>query len=129
MSEKNGSRKIITDFLKLQIINFIIDLSVLFVVCAVCVGADLKQEYVFFAALLLIGICSFLSGFTAGIKERRNGMIKGVISGLPFNLIIMLVSLIMNGFSADLNALFTFLGGLLFSAIGGIVSVNIRIKH
>ena len=128
MSEKLSKSKNANKFIKLQILTFAIDTVILVAISLLCVSADLRIENALISSLAFIGVCSFISGFIAGIRQRKNGMITGVINALPFNCLIIIISLVLNGFKADLNLLFTLLTGVLLSAIGGIISVNLRLK-
>ncbi len=125
---KSASNNTLNKYLRLQIINLIIYVTVFAVVCCISLAADLQKDYMLYASLVFIGASSFISGFTAGIKERKNGLLCGVLSSLPLNVSVIIIALICNKLSADINLLLNAVTGLLLSAAGGIVSVNIRLK-
>ena len=115
-------------YLKQQLINLLIYLAVFMALCCVSLVSDMKKEHMLYMSLGFIGISSFLSGFSAGIKERKNGLLCGVAGSLPLNAFVIILALISNKLSFDINLLFSAATGLALSAIGGIVSVNIRLK-
>ncbi len=123
-TEKNKAK----NYFKILIINIIISMFFLFVFSAACVVFDVKKEFMNYISFVFIGFTSFTVGFINGIRERKNGMIKGVISALPIIVILFIISILINGFDLDVNMVFSALFGLLLSAVGGIISVNIRIK-
>ncbi len=131
MSQKkntNSNSSNFKSYLKLQFLILAVCFVLFLIFSAVSVGADIKKDYMFYVSLGFIGASSFIAGFIAGIKERKNGMVYGLINALPLNAILFLISLILNGFGADINLLFSVLISLVLSAVGGIVSVNIRLK-
>lgn len=118
----------ISRYLKLQLCNTLIYLAVFLLFSVVCVKADVAKENMMLISLSFIGIASFLSGFSAGLRERKNGIVCGILSPLPVNLIVIGASILLNGFRLDLHILYTVTVCLVMSALGGIISVNIRLK-
>lgn len=123
-ASKNGRRS----YLKLQLINLGVYAVLFMLLCLIAVSTDIKKEHTLYAALIYIGIASFVSGFIFGLKERKNGILCGIFGSLPLNIVLIFASLISNGFSIDLNILYSLLTGLMCGVIGGIVSVNIRLR-
>ncbi|MBR6567374.1 MAG: TIGR04086 family membrane protein [Clostridia bacterium] len=115
-------------FIKLQIINILVSLVIFSGFTMIAVVCDIKSDSMFVYSLVFIGIVSFVCGALAGIKERKKGIICGIISALPLNAAFIIVSLIMNSFKPDLCIIITFLTATILSAVGGIVAVNIRLK-
>ncbi len=81
-----------------------------------------------FISIGAFGLASFVSAFLAGMKTRKKGMITGLLYTLPENLLILALSLIFNGFTADLNLLYLVLTLTLTATVGGILAVNKRFK-
>ncbi len=123
----NSNSKIVS-YLKLQFLSTIIYIILIILISAICVKADINKESMAYISLAFIGAASLISGFLAGIRERKNGIVCGLLGALPINLFMIAVSLITNKFSADLSILYTALICLISSAVGGIISVNIRVK-
>ena len=131
MSERkknNIGNKNIKEYLKLQLVGFIIYLIFFIIASAVSVMADIKIDYMTYISMLFIGLSSLFTGFISGIKERKDGIIRGVLGALPLNLSVIIISLIFSHFKADLSLLYTVAVCLVMSAVGGIISVNIRLK-
>ncbi len=114
-------------------INTLVTIALLYVLIgfisvSACVYYDLAAENTFTVAIISGGVSAFFSGFITGIKFRKNGMIKAIIITMPINFIILLTSLIFNGFKADINMLFSILILEASAAVGGILSVNSKIR-
>ena len=116
-------------FLSVQIFAVIIYLIVFFIGAFAAMVIDLpsKNDYIF--SLLLFAVCSFATGFLTGIKRRDNGLIIGVLSALPLNSAVVILSLIFNSFSVDINIIITVLVLIAASGAGGILAVNKRIRR
>ncbi|MBQ7118220.1 MAG: TIGR04086 family membrane protein [Clostridia bacterium] len=130
MSDRKRSKtnSKILSYVKTEILSIIIFGALLVILSAVCVKADINKESMSYIALVFIGVISLTTGFLFGIRERKNGIVCGILGALPVNLLIIAVSLIINKFSVDINILYTALVCLVSSSVGGIVSVNIRMK-
>lgn len=89
---------------------------------------DLKLELYYAVSLGIFMLCSLLCGTLCGIKKRNNGLMNAVIHTLPVNLILLVISMLMNGISIDLNIAISFVLLTVSSAIGGILGVNTKLK-
>ncbi len=118
----------IKNFMKMQIINIAAYLTVFVVLVLISLGCDVGTDSMLYISIAFIGVSSFISGCIAGFRERRKGIICGIVNVLPLNILIFAFSLIFNSFKADISILITFLTGILTSATGGIVAVNIRLR-
>ena len=128
MSKKKIENSKAKRIVKFQAINAGVYLLFFIAFSGIALAADIKSEYICYLSFSFIGLSSFMSGFIAGIRERKNGIVIGIISALPLNVIFMLIGLMLNGFYADINLLICAVIGVVLSAIGGILSVNIRLK-
>lgn len=131
MSERkrnNPKNTKLNSFLKQQFLNGMITLVIFSIITVISVAFDIGEKSMLVLSLAFVGPVSFICGALAGIKERKNGIICGIVSALPINIILITVSLILNSFKTDINILITLLTGVAFSAVGGIVAVNIRLK-
>lgn len=90
--------------------------------------ADLQKNLNFAVMAVLVGMCEFLSGFVSGKIKRENGIVTGIIYSLPAFVILILISLILNKFSIDLNLLISCAVMLISAAAGGITGVNMKKK-
>lgn len=102
--------------------------SALLLASVVSVVFDLEKRLNFPVITVIFSLCTFLSAFLTANKKRENGLATGIIYNLPSILIILLISLILNGFSADLNLLLSFVTMLISSALGGVLGVNRKQK-
>ncbi len=127
-SKSNKKNSKLKNYLLTQFIFLIGYICLFLIISAICVSTDVGAEYVQYVSLVMVLLFSFSAGFIAGRKERKNGIISGIVAALPLNCIMVVISVIMNGFKVDLNLFFTILIGLLSSSIGGIISVNMRLK-
>ena len=106
---------------------FLILLS-LFTASLFSVIFDLKISLNFPVITVIFSLCTFISAFLTANKKRENGLVTGIIYNLPSIILVELLSLILNGFSADINLLLSFLTMLISSALGGVIGVNQKQK-
>ncbi len=118
----------IKNFFKMQIINASVYLLVFLAAVFISLGCDVGTESMLYVSLAFIGISSFVSGCAAGFRERRKGIICGIVSVLPLNTLLLVFSLIFNSFKTDISMMITFLTGILTAALGGIIAVNVRLR-
>ena len=102
--------------------------TVLLLASLVSVFIDLEKKLNFPVITVIFSLCTFLSAFLVAGKKREKGLVAGIIYNLPSVIIILLLSLIANGFSADLNILLSFVTMLISSALGGVIGVNRKQK-
>lgn len=124
-STKNAE---LSGFIRIQIYALIIYFVMFFAFSLVCLATDLSKDYTYYVSLALFSVSSFLVGFISGTKIRQNGLVTGVLHALPMNLLLLVTSLVFNGFKADYSALISAVVMILASAVGGIVSVNIKVR-
>lgn len=121
-----SNNTVISTFINIQIFSLISYLIVFLIFSFAALMADLPQKYDFYFSLIIFLICSFVTGFYAGIKIRQNGLLVGVIYSLPMNALVLIISLIFADFKVDFTLFITAAVLLLSSAAGGIVAVNKR---
>ena len=110
------------------LLPFILLFSALLLTSFVSVIIDLEKKLNSPVITVIFSLCTFLSAFLIASKKREKGLVTGVIYNSPSIIIILLLSLILNGFSADLNILLSFVTMLISSALGGIIGVNRKQK-
>ncbi len=129
MSErKKIGRNKMGSYLKIQILNLVIYFVSMCIFSVTLSGTDTQISSMRYIAVIYLSLTSFVSGFLAGIKERKNGIMCGILSALPFNTFFIFISLILNKFSVDYQMLLSVVIPLVTAAMGGIISVNIRLK-
>lgn len=110
------------------LLPFVLLFSALLLASLVSVFIDLEKKLNFPVITVIFSLCTFLSAFLVAGKKRKKGLVAGIIYNLPSVIIILLLSLILNGFSADLNILLSFVTMLISSALGGVIGVNRKQK-
>lgn len=120
---------------KLQIENIMLFIFpviltlVLFVISSiVSVYADLQKSQNYIVSLCIIGFTCFASGILSGKIKRKNGIITGIIYILPQLTSLLLISVIFNSFSIDLNIIISTAVSVISAAAGGITGVNMKQK-
>ena len=120
--------KVQTENIMLFIFPVILTL-VLFVISAiVSVYADLQKSQNYIVSLCIIGFTCFASGVLSGKFKRKNGIITGIIYILPQLTLLLLISVILNSFSIDLNIIISTAVSVISAAVGGITGVNMKQK-
>lgn len=110
------------------LLPFVLLFSALLLASLVSVFIDLEKKLNFPVITVIFSFCTFLSAFLVAGKKREKGLVAGIIYNLPSVIIILLLSLILNGFSVDLNILLSFVTMLISSALGGVIGVNRKQK-
>ena len=120
---------------KLQIENIMLFIFpviltlVLFVISAiVSVYTDLQRSQNYIVSLCIIGFVCFASGVLSGKFKRKNGIITGIIYILPQLTLLLLISIIFNSFSIDINIIISTAVSVISAAVGGITGVNMKQK-
>lgn len=128
--KKKNSRNYST--LKQQVTMFLIPLlSITLVYTTACIAAyiiNVKQEnyFIFSMGGLCLGCAA--AGFITGVKKRRKGMIYAVLYSLPSIVLYAVISMIINSFKIDYTLIVSVVLPVIFSALGGIISVNMRTR-
>lgn len=125
---KRSDSAIATILIRLVVV-FLINVVSVSALCVYFYLADknIYEEYILI--LIALSAADFAASYYIGKKIRKNGMICGVIYNLPFILLFIIASLILNGFSFDIRLLYFTVTGILLSAIGGITAVNSKSKR
>lgn len=110
------------------LLPLIILISALLITSTISVMTDIGKQLNFPVITVIFSLCTFLTAYLAANRKREKGLITGVIYNLPSLVFVLLVSLILNGFSADLNLLLSFITMLISSSLGGVIGVNHRQK-
>lgn len=116
----------VSTFINVQLCSLITYISVFTIFSFIALAADLSRKYDYLFSVIIFVICSFLTGFYAGNKQRQNGLLTGVVYSLPMNTLTLLISLIFSDFKADSSIIITALLLVVSSAVGGILAVNKR---
>ena len=125
---KQSDSAVVTILLRFTVVALINLVSVV-ALCLYFYLADknVYEEYI----VILIGLSAadFVSSYFIGKKIRKNGMLYGVLYNLPFIVLFIVISLLLNGFSFDSRLLYFTVSRIILSAIGGITAVNSKSKR
>ena len=123
---KANNNTFIYKFGKVQLVAALIYSLMFFIGSVIFLQTDLPKKYDFIISLSVFAISSLMVGFIAGIKQKQNGLISGILYSLPMNVIVILLSLIIGKFNVGVNLAITVITLIVFSAVGGILAVNKR---
>lgn len=115
-------------FLKAQILYIVLSLLLMLLTSMILYSSSIDKKYYFYAAAAVLALTSFLCAYFAGYKIHKNGLVTGLLYSLPCNVIWLLISLIINSFKADATGLIAFAVLVISSMLGGILSVNTKLK-
>lgn len=78
------------------------------------------------AVLSTISLCvgAYFGGFSCGKKQRKNGLLMGLVTGGVMFLCIFLLSLLFAKTAVTLSGFSKLFWAIIFSSVGGIVGVN-----
>ena len=129
-NKKKISENVYTDvFFRTLLFSLIAYAASFLIFCLIAYITDLNDKFDFAVSLLSFAVGSFVTGFFAGKKLGKNGLVFGAVFSLPINLIIIFISLISNNFSTTPNIIITAVLLLVSSASGGVVAVNTRYRR
>ena len=116
-------------FLQIQLFAIVIYLIFFLMGSFIALTADVSGKYDYIISLVLFAISSFLVGFFIGIKLRQNGLLMGIVYSLPINILVLIVSLILNDFIFSFNILIALAVLIAFAGVGGVLAVNKRLRR
>lgn len=129
MNNSTVKKNFATDFLKSTLVSLIIG-TILLLILAIIVHFVPVSETVVTIIDEVIKILAIFLGCFLGIKERKNGIIKGVLCGLLYGIGTFLISGIINkGFVFTWGVVLDIALCAVIGAICGILSVNIGKKR
>ena len=125
---KNKSSNLNTTYvyLKAQLIFLLMYSAVFVIISLICLTADINKSYDYYISLALFSCSSFIAGYYGGFLQKSKGLFAGILYALPLNIILLLISLIITHLKTDMNIFITAVILVVFSGIGGILSVNKR---
>lgn len=115
-------------FIKTQILAAVLYGLSFIIASAAGLALNISKSYAFYVCIFAFASSSMICAMFAGYKIHKNGISVGLIYCLPFNIIVTFVSIAANSFKIDLTAAISFFILIVSSMLGGIFSVNIRIK-
>ena len=127
-NKNNKNTNIFKDRIRLLLISFTIETAFFFIGAVIAFFADIKNSGYYSMCLLSLSLGCFVSGFVTARKMKHNGLMHAVIYSLPGNLSYIVLSSALNSFKIDYHIILSLMLIIVSSAIGGIISVNVRPK-
>ena len=115
-------------FIRCQILSAVVYIG-LFLICSIiALSTNASKSMMFYISIAAFALSSFVCGFYAGMKTRKNGLQVGLLNALIFNTLVLLVSITVNSFKVDFTAIISYAILLICSMLGGIAAVNTKQK-
>lgn len=125
-AEFTGIGGIVINILIGSLLNIII-FSALCAVCSfLCLKTDIDSQNYKYFIFISCAVAGFCGGFKSVGTIRKNGLLLGALSALPTFFIIFLISSIISRTGISMSGWIAAGVMALFSAVGGILSVNKR---
>ena len=116
-------------FLQIQLFAIVVYLIFFLTGSFIALAADVSGKYDYIISLVLFTASSFVVGYYTGIKLRRNGLLMGILYSLPINILVLIISLILDDFIFSFNILISLAVLIAFAGIGGVLAVNKRLRR
>lgn len=118
--------KTISRFFLAGMISIITSL-ILIIIFALCIKWFTLKDTVITPINMVIKTVSIFLGMLILLKERKNGLAKGVIFGALYSLLAFIIfSLLLGSFSFGINMLVDFIFCAIVGGLSGIILVNIK---
>ncbi len=102
---------------------------ILLLLCAFLVTySDISEDLIPIMANASLYLSSFAGGFISAFKKNSGGLVRGLICGLCLCIFLCITAVFIPAFKLSLMFLVKLLLTAVFSAAGGILSVNISYK-
>lgn len=115
-------------FLKAQLLYIFLSFALLLLTSMIFYSSSADSKFYFYASAASLATASFLCAYYSGYKIHKNGLVTGLLSSLLCNVLWLLASLITNSFKVDATAFIAFLVLIITSMLGGVLSVNTKLK-
>ena len=113
-------------FLKQQIVVFLLYGILLLIATFLFFSLGVKRRELAVFSLAVCAAAAVLSGIYAGKKAKKRGWLAGLTLTLAPHLLLLLLSVFLNGFAVDWTALFSMVILSLCAMLGGMIGVNLR---
>ena len=106
--------------------------SIVFTVLYLCVSffmykTNSDSAFLYYAMFLFIILGGFVCGIYVYKKVRGRGFLTGLISAVPYSLVVFFMFCLINGFTVASDILLVFLLSLSGGFLGGITAANTKI--
>ena len=130
MPEKNKLKRFLYK-LKPYIIGvlrgFCVFLAFYFIIALIMYKTNSDSAFFYYLIYMFIILGGFICGVYVYKKVRGRGFLTGIISTVPYSILVFLLFCVMNDFNASGNILIVFLLSLSGGFLGGITAANTKI--
>lgn len=105
-------------------IGFLAIMGCLFLFSAIISKIDLPKQTLAFLSTISLCVGAYAGGFSSGTKNRKNGLLMGLLTGGVMFLVIFVLSLIFAKTAVTLSGFSKLFWAIIFGSVGGIVGVN-----
>lgn len=108
------------------VISLILSIVFMFLYAIILTNTDIQENTIKPVIITITGISLLIGTSICCLKTDKKGILKGVlIGGIYFIMLYILSSIILCGFSLNLESIIMILVGMFLGGIGGIIGVNI----
>ncbi len=118
-----------TDFATSSLIGVLVVFLVLILFSLVIQKFTVPDEVITFMSAIAISAGAFFGGFVCAYKKRRNGFITGVFTGVIIYALVLFFGALIASSAISFGLFSKLLIVLVFSAVGGIIGVNVKKKY
>lgn len=128
MPKNNQNNKILKRYIISIIIGFFAFILSVSVFSFLTLRTPFPKDNSLIQAIASVGIGSFSSAFYFVLKEKKNGLVTGLLIGFIMLVIMFIIFISFSSFKLNESSLLLIPATLLPSSIAGIIAVNIKKK-
>lgn len=127
MKDNHGDRKLrVSIMLRSIMIGYIFSLICFLILAVLITFTNLSENIVPLITQIIIITGLVITGASAALRAGNRGWLYGVITGLGYIVILLLISSIaIDGFTLDRYAAAKIVLGVVVGAIGGMIGINL----
>lgn len=108
------------------VISLILSIVFMFLYAIILTNTDIQENTIKPVIITITGISLLIGTSICCLKTNKKGILNGVlVGGIYFIMLYVLSSIILCGFSLNLESIIMILVGMFLGGIGGIIGVNI----
>lgn len=108
------------------VISLILSIVFMFLYAIILTNTDIQENTIKPVIITITGISLLIGTSICCLKTNKKGILNGVlVGGIYFIMLYILSSIILCGFSFNLESIIMILVGMFLGGIGGIIGVNI----
>jgi len=126
MENKLEINKNIIRVIKGSIFAIMISLILLLIYASLLTYTDISETTMVPVVIAISGISILIGSSISSLKIKKQGMLNGALVGLIYVLFIyILSSILISGFSIDMQSIIMIIVGIIAGMIGGVIGVNL----